>query len=92
MSAALTTFVLKSGEKLFFEILGSDFEKGPYDKREFLAVLTGPIRFNAGDEIMNFIPDTNSKRFLKLKISDKGDLAPAVITAYLLRKRECRFS
>ena len=87
VAAALTDFALKEGEKIFFDLLGGDSVKGPFYKRLPIAEVTGPVQFTAGDEIMRFVPDSNTKRCLRLKISTNTDLSSAVITAYLVRKR-----
>ena len=86
VAAALTDFVLKEGEQLMFELQEADSVKGPFFKRNIIAAVTGPKRFVPGDEIMRFIPEKRTGRFLRLKVSDHSDLSSAVITAYLVRK------
>ena len=85
-AAALTSFRLKDGEKITFELLESDTWKGPFYNREIISVVSGPITFFAGDEIMSYAPGTGLKRYLKLKVSDNTDLSSVAITAYLVRK------
>lgn len=86
VAAALTNFRLKEGEKITFELLESDSGKGYFSNREIIGVISGPVSFFAGDEMMRFSLDSWRKCYLKLKISDNADLSSAVITAYLLRK------
>lgn len=85
-AAALTSFRLKEGEKITFELLESDSWKGTFFNREIIASITGPRTFFAGDEIMSYAPGTGSKRYLKLKVSVNSDLSTVVITAYLIRR------
>ena len=85
-AAALTGFRLKDREKITFELLESDTWKGPFFNREIISVVSGPITFFAGDEIMSYVPGTGLKRYLKLKVSDNADLSAVAITAYLVRK------
>lgn len=86
VAAALTDFVLKEGEQLMFELQEADSCKGPFFKRNIIASITGPKNFSPGDEIMRFIPEKGTRRFLRLKVSDNADLSSSVITAYLVRK------
>lgn len=85
-AAALTGLVLKEGEILQFELCGADSRRGPFFQREIISSVRGPKQFTAGDEIMRFELRHGTKRYLKLKVSDRSDLSSSVITAYLVRK------
>ena len=85
-AAALNSFSLKPEEMLLFELYGSNSKKGPFYRYDVPAAVRGPKTFTAGEEILHYVPETETKRFLKLKISDNANLSHAVITVYLAGK------
>ena len=84
--AALTSITIAEDKTLVIELYGADSASGDYAKEAEIFSVTGAKTFAAGDELVRFVPNSASKYYQKLKVTDDSDLSSAMITAYLVHK------
>ena len=84
--AALTDIVIGENKKLVIELYGADSPDGNYAREAEILSVTGARTFSAGEELARFVPNSASKYYQKLKVTDDSDLSSAMITAYLVHK------
>ncbi len=79
-------FAVGEGRTLVFELYDCRIKSGTFLKSADIVTVAGAKSFAAGDEIARFVPNSVSKHFMKLKVTDSEDLSAGKIDAYLVHK------